>query len=34
MLKPKAIVEPISSNLHDFLKEISNNLSVPDKTFV
>jgi len=31
MLKRIALMESISSNLHNFLKEISNNLSVPDK---
>lgn len=34
MLKRKALMESISSNLHNFLKEISNNLSVPDKKFM
>ena len=34
MLKRKALMESISSNLHNFLKEISNNLSVPDKKFL
>jgi len=31
MLKRKALMESISSNLHNFLKKIGNNLSVPDK---
>jgi hypothetical protein len=34
MLKRKALMESLSSNLHDFLKEISQNLSVPDKKFL
>jgi hypothetical protein len=34
MLKRKALMESISSNLHDFLKKIGNNLSVPDKKFL
>jgi len=34
MLKRKALMESLSSNLHDFLKEISHNLSVPDKKFL
>lgn len=34
MLKRKALMESISSNLHEFLKEIGNNLSVPDKKFL
>jgi len=34
MLKRKALMESISSNLHNFLKKISNNLSVPDKKFL
>ena len=34
MLKRKALMESISSNLHNFLKEIGNNLSVPDKKFL
>ncbi|MFB0555212.1 MAG: hypothetical protein ACETWQ_18035 [Phycisphaerae bacterium] len=34
MLKRKSLMESISSNLHNFLKKISNNLSVPDKKFL
>ena len=34
MLKRKALMESISSNLHDFLKKIGNSLSVPDKKFL
>jgi len=34
MLKRKSLMESISSNLHDFLKKIGNNLSVPDKKFL
>ncbi len=34
MLKRKALMESISSNLHSFLKIIGNNLSVPDKKFL
>lgn len=34
MLKRKALMDSISSNLHDFLKKIANNLSVPDKKFL
>jgi len=34
MLKRKALMESISSNLHNFLKKIANNLSVPDKKFL
>jgi len=34
MLKRKALIESISSNLHEFLKKIGNNLSVPDKKFL
>jgi len=34
MLKRKALMESISSNLHDFLKKISKNLSLPDKKFL
>ncbi len=30
MLKRKALMESISSNLHEFLKKIGNNLSLPD----
>jgi hypothetical protein len=33
MLKRKALIESISSNLHGFLKKIAN-LSVPDKKFL
>jgi hypothetical protein len=34
MLKRKALMESISSNLSGFLKKITNNLSVPDKKFL
>jgi len=34
MLKRKALMESISSNLHDFLKKIGKHLSVPDKKFL
>jgi len=34
MLKRKALMELISSNLHNFLKKIGKNLSVPDKKFL
>jgi hypothetical protein len=34
MLKRKALMDSISSNLHGFLKKIGNNLSVPDKKFL
>ena len=34
MLKRKALMDSISSNLHEFLKKIANNLSVPDKKFL
>jgi hypothetical protein len=34
MLKRKALMESISSNLHNYLKKTSNNLSVPDKKFL
>ena len=34
MLKRKALMESISSNLHGFLKKIANNLSVPDRKFL
>jgi len=34
MVKRKALMESISSNLHGFLKNIANNLSVPDKKFL
>jgi hypothetical protein len=34
MLKRKALMESISSNLHNYLKKIGNNLSVPDKKFL
>lgn len=34
MLKRKALMESLSSNLHDFLKNITKNLSVPDKKFL
>jgi hypothetical protein len=34
MLKQRALMESISSNLQGFLKRIGNNLSVPDKKFL
>ena len=34
MLKRSALMESISSNLHNFLKIIGKNLSVPDKKFL
>ena len=34
MLRRRALMESISSNLHGFLKTIGNNLSVPDKKFL
>jgi len=34
MLKRKALMESVSSNLHSFLKKIGKNLSVPDKKFL
>lgn len=34
MLKRKALMESLSSNLHGFLKNITKNLSVPDKKFI
>ena len=34
MLKRTALLESISSNLHNFLKKIAQNLSVPDKKFL
>lgn len=34
MLKRKALMESISSNLHNYLKKIGNNLPVPDKKFL
>ena len=34
MLKRKALMESISSNLYDFLKKISKKLSLPDKKFL
>lgn len=34
MLKRRALMESISSNLHGFLKRIGHNLSVPDKKFL
>ena len=34
MLKRKALMESISSNLHIYLKKIGNNLSVPNKKFL
>jgi hypothetical protein len=34
MLKRRALMESISSNLHSFLKRIGKNLSVPDKKFL
>lgn len=34
MLKQTALMESLSSNLHDFLKQIGKNLSLPDKKFL
>ena len=34
MLKRVALMDSISSNLNDFLKKITNNLSLPDKNFL
>ena len=34
MLKRKALMESISSNLHSFLKKIGKNLSLPSKKFL
>jgi len=34
MLKCKALMESVSANLHSFLKNISKNLSMPDKKFL
>jgi hypothetical protein len=34
MLKRKALMESLSSNLHNFLKKTGKNLSVPDKKFL
>lgn len=34
MLKRRALMESISSNLQNFLKRIANNLSLPDKKFL
>ncbi len=34
MLKRFALMESISSNLHNYLKKIANNLSVPDQKFL
>lgn len=34
MLKRKALMESLSSNLHTFLKKIAKNLSVPNKKFL
>jgi len=34
MLKRKALLESVSSNLHSFLKNIGKNLSLPDKKFL
>jgi len=34
MLKRRALMDSISSNLHGFLKKIANNLPVPDKKFL
>jgi hypothetical protein len=33
MVKRFAQMESVSSNLHDFLKEVSQNLSMPDTKF-
>jgi len=34
MLKHKALMESISSNLHSFIIKIGKNMSVPDKKFL
>ena len=34
MLKRRALMESVSSNLHSFLKKIGKNLSLPDKKFL
>jgi len=34
MLKRRALMESISSNLHNYLKKTGNNLSVPDRKFL
>ncbi len=34
MVKHYALMESLSSNLHDFLKNVSENLSLPDKKFL
>ena len=34
MLKRKALMESVSFNLHNFLKNIGRNLSLPDKRFL
>jgi hypothetical protein len=34
MVKQFALMESLSSNLHDFLKKVSQNLSLPDKKFL
>jgi hypothetical protein len=34
MVKRKALMESISSNLHSFLKKINKNLSLPSKKFL
>jgi hypothetical protein len=34
MVKRYALMESLSSNLHDFLKKVSENLSLPDKKFL
>jgi len=34
MLKRKALMESISSNLHNFLKKINKNLSLPSRKFL
>lgn len=34
MAKNLALMESLSSNLHDFLKKVSKNLSLPDRKFL
>jgi hypothetical protein len=34
MVKRKALMESLSSNLHNFLEKINPNLSMPDKKFL
>ncbi len=34
MLKRKALIESLSSNLHSYLKQTSKHLSLPDNKFL